>query len=195
MGILDPLFDFFTNLDERIDNLVEGIINPQVDDEQASDEIGQQLENIQPADEAGAALVDIVEEFIISDLEDQGEINPSDVESALDGVEGRAVGTTIALGLSGTAIEAASLGQVDQQQEYIMQIAAALQLDDVAGGELKARIAEGDRRPDRPSLDAVEGTLDVARVYLTLVFQVGYDELLDDVDEGGPRLVGGLDVL
>jgi hypothetical protein len=143
MGILDPLFNFLLNLDERLDNLVEGVINPQVNDEQASDEIGQQLENIQPADEAGAALVDVVEEFIISDLEDQGEINPGDVESALDGVEGRAVGTTLALGLSGSAIEAASLGQVDKQQEYIMQIAAALQLDDVAGGELKARVAEG----------------------------------------------------
>lgn len=143
MGILDPLFDFFTNLDKRIDNLVEGFTNPQIDDEQVSDELAQQLENVQPLDEVATLLVDTVEEFIISDMEDQGEINPGDVESLLDGVEGRAVGTTLALGLSGTALEAASFGQIDQQQEYIMQLVAALQLDDVSGGELKARVSEG----------------------------------------------------
>jgi len=143
MGILDPLFEGFRQITVALVEIGETITDPDPRDEQVTDEIGQSLEDVQPADEVGGALVDVVEEFIISDLEDEGELTPGNVERLLDGVEGRAVGTTLALGLSGSALEASSLGQVDQQQQYIMQAAAALQLDDVAGGELKARVAEG----------------------------------------------------
>jgi len=143
MGIFDPLFTGLKDIIQFIDTIVESVTNPTVNDEQASDEIAQQFENLSPTDEVAATLVDIVEESIIADLEEQGEIDPENVEALLDGVEGQAVGTTLALGLAGTAVEASSLGQVDQQQEFLMQAAAALQLDDAAGGELKARIAEG----------------------------------------------------
>jgi len=143
MGILDPLFNGFRQIVVSLVEIGETIRDPDPRDEQVTDEIGQAIEDVQPADELGAALVDVIEEFIISDLEDEGELTPGNVENLLDGVEGRAVGTTIALGLSGSALEASTLGQVDKHQEYLMQSAAALQLDDVAGGELKARIAEG----------------------------------------------------
>jgi hypothetical protein len=143
MGIFDPLFTGLKDIIQFIDTIVESVTNPTVNDEQASDEIAQQFENLSPTDEVAATLVDVVEESIITDLEEQGEIDPGNVEALLDGVEGQAVGTTLALGLAGTAVEASSLGQVDQQQEFLMQAAAALQLDDAAGGELKARIAEG----------------------------------------------------
>jgi hypothetical protein len=143
MGVLDPLFNGLNQLFNGIDNIIEGIVNPQVNDEQATDQTAQTLEDIQPLDELSGNLVDVVEEFIIADLEDQGEITPGDVESLVDNVEGSAVGILLALGFSGTAIESASLGQVDQQQEYLMQLVTALQLDQVSGTELQARFNEG----------------------------------------------------
>ena len=143
MGVLDPLFKGLNKLFNGIDNITEGIINPQFQDEQATDQTAQTLEDIQPLDEISGNLVDVVEEFIIADLEDQGEITPGDVESLVDNVEGSAVGILLALGFSGTAIESASLGQVDQQQEYLMQLVTALQLDQVSGTELQARFNEG----------------------------------------------------
>jgi hypothetical protein len=114
MGILDPLFNGFRQIVVSLVEIGETIRDPDPRDEQVTDEIGQAIEDVQPADELGAALVDVIEEFIISDLEDEGELTPGNVENILDGVEGRAVGTTIALGLCGSALEASTLGQVDK---------------------------------------------------------------------------------
>ena len=143
MGILDPLFQAIDQAFNSVDNAFESIINPQTDDEQASDAIGGAIEDVVVADEAAAAIVDAIEEAVIDDLEDEGEITPGNVEELADGVEGGSVATIIGLGLSGTAIEAASLGQIDQHQEYLMQAVASLQLDNVTGTELQARMAEG----------------------------------------------------
>jgi hypothetical protein len=143
MGILDPLFQAIDQAFNSVDNAFESIINPQTDDEQASDVIGGAIEDVVVADEAAAALVDAIEEAVIDDLEDEGEITPGNVEELADGVEGGSVATIIGLGLSGTAIEAASLGQIDQHQEYLMQAVASLQLDNVTGTELQARMTEG----------------------------------------------------
>ena len=143
MGILDPLFQAIDQAFNSVDNAFESIINPQTDDEQASDAIGGAIEDVVVADEAAAAIVDAIEEAVIDDLEDEGEITPGNVEELADGVEGGSVATIIGLGLSGTSIEAASLGQIDQHQEYLMQAVASLQLDNVTGTELQARMAEG----------------------------------------------------
>jgi len=143
MGILDPLFQAIDQAFNSVDNAFESIINPQTDDEQASDAIGGAIEDVVVADEAAAAIVDAIEEAVIDDLEDEGEITPGNVEELADGVEGGSVATIIGLGLSGTAIEAASLGQIDQHQEYLMQAVASLQLDNVTGTERQARMAEG----------------------------------------------------
>jgi hypothetical protein len=143
MGVLDPLFQAIDQAFNSIDNVVESVINPQRDDEQASDTIGGAIEDLVVADEAAASVVDAIEEAVIDDLEDTGQIDPGDAEELADGVEGGSVATILGLGLTGTAIESASLGQVDQQQEYLMQAVASLQLDNVTGTELQARMAEG----------------------------------------------------
>jgi len=54
------------------------------------------------------------------------------------------------VGLASTAVEAASLGQVDKQTEYITQALAGLGVADVTGLELEARISEG----IKPALEA-----------------------------------------
>jgi hypothetical protein len=143
MGVLDPLFRAVDQAFNSLDNAFEFITNPQTDDEQASDAIGGAIEDVVVADEAAAAVVDAIEEAVIDDLEDTGQIDPGDAEDLADGVEGGSVATILGLGLTGTAIEAASLGQVDQHQEYLMQAVASLQLDNVTGTELQARMAEG----------------------------------------------------
>jgi hypothetical protein len=143
MGVLDPLFRAIDQAFNSLDNAFEFITNPQIDDEQASDAIGGAIEDVVVADEAAAAVVDAIEEAVIDDLEDIGQIDPGDAEDLADGVEGGSVATILGLGLTGTAIEAASLGQVDQHQEYLMQAVASLQLDNVTGTELQARMAEG----------------------------------------------------
>jgi hypothetical protein len=143
MGVLDPLFRAIDQAFNSLDNAFEFITNPQADDEQASDAIGGAIEDVVVADEAAAAVVDAIEEAVIDDLEDIGQIDPGDAEDLADGVEGGSVATILGLGLTGTAIEAASLGQVDQHQEYLMQAVASLQLDNVTGTELQARMAEG----------------------------------------------------
>jgi hypothetical protein len=143
MGLLDPVFRFFGDVSNRFDNLVEAITNPQVGDQQASDALGGALEDTTPADEVAAVIVDLVEEGIIDDLEDEGEITPENVEAIADSTEGAATSVLLGLGLAGSAIEASSLGQVDQHQEYITQAVAALGVGDVTGTELEARLEEG----------------------------------------------------
>lgn len=143
MALLDPLFRFFAGLRGGLDRVFETITNPQIGDEQATDQIGQAVEETTPADEVAAALVDLVEEAVLSNLEDTGEITPENVEETADQTEGAAVAVLAGLGLAGSAVEAASLGQIDQQQEYITQALAGLGVNDVTGTELEARLQEG----------------------------------------------------
>lgn len=143
MALLDPLFRFLGSLSQRLDNIVEAIFNPTVGDEQASDALAGALEDATAVDEVAEVVVDLVEEGIIDDLEQAGEITPENVEELADGVEGGATAVLLGLGLAGSAVEAASLGQVDQQQEYITQAIAGLGVDDVTGTEMEARLEEG----------------------------------------------------
>jgi hypothetical protein len=143
MGILDPLFNGVAALLDFGDGLVEAIINPEIDGEQASDIVGSELENVTANDEIAAALVDLVEEFVISDLEDAGQLTPQNVERVADQTEGGATAVLLGVGLASTAVEAASLGQVDKQTEYVTQALAGLGVADVTGLELEARISEG----------------------------------------------------
>jgi polyhydroxyalkanoate synthesis regulator phasin len=150
MGILDKIGDALQTALGLLALLVTGpqrIINGQVTNEadvdDAAEKFGGLLEESQPADEVGSLTVGIIEEAIINDLVEAGEITPEDAGEIARDVEGGAVASIGALGLAGSAAELASIGQVDQQQEWLMQAVAALQLDDVTGTELKARIQEG----------------------------------------------------
>jgi hypothetical protein len=150
MGLLDPVFRFLAGLGraldratDTVDDATEAVTNPSIDGQQASEVVGEVLADVTPADEVGSAIVDVVEESILNDLQDAGQLTPENVERVADQTEGGAMAVLTGLGISGSAVEAASLGQVDQHQEYITQAIAGLGVDDVTGLELDARIQEG----------------------------------------------------
>jgi len=143
MGLLDPLFNALAGFLDAVDGFIEAVTNPDIDGEQVTDILGGAIEDVTPADEVGAAIVDLVEEFVLDDLEDAGELKPENVEGVADQVEGGAGSVLAGLGLAGSAVEAGSLGQIDQQQEYITQALAGLGVDDVTGMELDARLEQG----------------------------------------------------
>lgn len=143
MAILDPLFDGLAGILRKIDNLFDRITAPDTDGEQATDALGQAFEQATPADEVAAAIIDSFEEFVLSELQDAGELTPENVEQVADLTEGGAVSVLAGLGLAGSAVEAASLGQIDQQQQYITQALAGLGVDDVTGTELAWRLEKG----------------------------------------------------
>lgn len=143
MAVFDPLFRAVGRALERLDDLFERILDPPGDTEQGTDIFARVLEQSQPADEIAGLVVDLVEEFIASDLQQEGELTPENVEEVMDNVEGGAM--SVLGGFLGTAslIEASSAGQIDQQTEAVLQLATAMQFDDVTGSELEARIREG----------------------------------------------------
>jgi hypothetical protein len=117
--------------------------DPPLEQEEATDKLAQALNNIDPASEAVEKAVESIVEFTVADLQDAKDIDLEDVEDLTEDVEGNAVTSILALGLTGSALESASLGQVDQQQEFLMQATSALALDDVTGTELRVRLEEG----------------------------------------------------
>lgn len=143
MGLLDPLFDALANGIEKFDDIAEAITNPDIDGDQASDLIAGLLEDVTVQDEVFATFVDSAEEFIISDLEEEGPITPENVEETADQLEGAAASILFNLATAGSTLEAASLGQIDKQSEYITQAVTALGVEDVTGLELDARLQEG----------------------------------------------------
>jgi len=143
VALLDPLFNGLARFIDGIAAAEETIENPDIGGEQATEAIGGALESATPADEVAGAVVDTLEEAVLDELDDAGEITPENVEDIADETEGGAVAVLAGLGLTGSAVEAASLGQVDQHQEYITQALAGLGVDDVTGLELEARTAEG----------------------------------------------------
>jgi hypothetical protein len=149
MGLLDAVVDFFAGTLRFLDDLATAVLNPDMAAEQASDVVVDQFDAAIP-NEITATFVDSAEEFILQDLQDEGEIVPGnpqtpsgDVEDIADSTEGRATTVLTSVGLVGPAIEAAGLGQLETHQEVITQAFAALGIDDVTGLELDARIAEG----------------------------------------------------
>jgi len=62
MGALDPLVNGVAAVLNGLDSLIEAVTNPDVAGEQVTEILGEALNDLTPADEAGAVLVDIVEE-------------------------------------------------------------------------------------------------------------------------------------
>jgi hypothetical protein len=117
--------------------------DPPLEQEEATDKLTQALNAVDPASEGIEQFVEVISEFVVADLQDAQDIKLEDVEDLTEDVEGNAVTTILTLGLTGSALEASSLGQVDQQQEFLMQATSALALDNVTGTELRVRLEEG----------------------------------------------------
>lgn len=143
MGILDDIVRAVTGFFDTVDNLIEASANPNLADEQASEVIAEAIENTSPASEVGEALTDLTEEFILADLQDSGELTPENVEEILDGVEGGAGAVFGGVLAASTAVEAASLGQLDSHEELVAEATAAFSFVDLVGRELEARLEDG----------------------------------------------------
>lgn len=143
MGLLDPIFNAIGTGLSKLDGTFDRIINPPLEDEQASDQVGGALGQATPSSEAAGALIDIVEEFILAELQEEGQISPGEVERLADDVEGGAASVLLGIASASTAAEALSLGQVEGQNEFLIQALAGLGVDDVTGTELEVRMAEG----------------------------------------------------
>jgi hypothetical protein len=153
MGILDDFLRTLLGINDQLEKRTEPVQDISTGDEQASDTIAQLLEEVEPATEVSAGLVDVVEETIIADLDGEELSDLENAEQIADQVEGGAVTSLLTLGLLGSVVEGATAGQVDQQQEYITQATAALGVGDVTGTELSVRLNEG----IAPALEAKYG--------------------------------------
>lgn len=189
MALLDPVFDFLTGIasfiddvTDTVDDLIEGITNPQFNGEQFSEIASEVIEDITPADEVGAVLVDTVEEFILSDLQDAGQLTPDNVESQADQLEGGATAVLAGVASSSSLAEAAGLGQLDTHSEFLTEALAGLSVTEVTGLELEARTQEG----IRPALEA-KVNADHRAKFADLVDVVEADLRNKDRDEGYTR--------
>lgn len=164
MGIFDDIVQAIAAIPNLIDKSFERANDPFIADEQASDVLGDLIEDLQPADELAAVLVDASEEFVQSDLEETGEVTPDNVEAVLDNTEGAGAGLFLGLASINTILEAASLGQLDAQEEFLIQAATVFGFDDLVGREIKARLQAGFdpaleakvRKEHRPRFGALE---------------------------------------
>jgi len=143
MGLFDPLLNALALALESIDDAIETITNPSIDGDQLSEEAAEDIENIGPFGELFAFAIDIVEEFVVADLAEKGQLKPENVEDTVDGVEGNAGAVLGLLGATNSIIETLSLGQIDSQSEFLIEAVTALGVADVTGAELEARVREG----------------------------------------------------
>lgn len=143
MGALDSLIKPLATILNIIDDLNETFNNPEIDDEEFSEVIAKTIEQAGPQDEVAGTVVDLVEETILTDLQQEGELTPENVEAVADETEGAAAAVLFGLGLASSVVEALSLGQIDKHSEVVTQAVAALGVEDVTGLELDARMSEG----------------------------------------------------
>jgi len=143
MGLIDDIvqaiFDYidFFDLDPR------EIATAQDSAEDPTEFLAVILNTIDPVGDAGDIIVDLLEEFLLVPLEEEGEITPDNVEGITDELEGNAAAILVAvIGLT-LSIETLTAGQVDELPGEIYQSLAGLAFTDVAGRELDARLQEG----------------------------------------------------
>jgi len=101
------------------------------------------LDRIDPFGEGADILVDLLEEFILVPIEEQGELEPDEIEDALDELEGNAA--AVLLGVVGLTIliEISSGGFIDEVPAEVFAAVSSLGFDEVTGRELDARLQEG----------------------------------------------------
>lgn len=143
MGFFDGPIRAIVSVSNKIDEFFERITNPRIGDDQTTEVLAEAIQENEPSTEVSAAIVDLVEEFVVQDLQEAGTLKPENVEEIADETEGGATAVLASLGLASTSVEALTLGQVDKQTEWITQALVGLGVDDVTGLELEARIENG----------------------------------------------------
>lgn len=179
MGILDPVFGALSTVVETVERLTQAALNPQIENEQASETVGTTLEDVEPVSEVGAVLVDIVEEAILSDVQDAGQLTEQNVEQVADQTEGASMSALAGLYLAAIGVESGSLGQLEGQTELVTQAILGLNVDEVTGMELDARASEG----IMPALEA-KANRDHRSKYANLQDHIEQDLRNKDSDTG-----------
>jgi hypothetical protein len=88
-------------------------------------------------------IIDTFEDDVIEELQQADLSNLEGLEPRLDEAEGAAAEDALTAISSGSALEILSAGQVDQQQEYIIQVLSFLGLEDVLGARLQMWFEQG----------------------------------------------------
>jgi len=150
VGLLDDfvnalafLLEVIVGLFEAFTGFISFLQDPDVQADDLSTLFGQFIEQIQPADDVAEQIVDTTEEAVLAPLQQEGELDPQNIEGLTDDVEGNAAALLAGVASAGTAVEALGLGQLDGHNEYILQALAGLGVSEVTGLELDARVQEG----------------------------------------------------
>jgi hypothetical protein len=143
MGLLDGLFDGLASLIDLLDDLVSALVDPAPEGDEGENLILDFLLSASPVDDFAAVLVDDLEQQILNAVKDEGQLNPGNVQTPANELEGTAASVLGGIGLGASTLEAASLGQIDSHTEYLTQAVVGLGFDDVTGLELDARVSEG----------------------------------------------------
>lgn len=143
MGILNDIADGIGAFFETIDNIADFILTAEIDGQQPSQIVGRFIDDINPAGEMTGFIVDTVEESILGEYEDAGQITPSNVEGVQDAVEGEATAWLGGAAVSASSLEALSFGQVEAPSDFLGAALDGLGVGDVMGREIDAHLQEG----------------------------------------------------
>jgi len=143
MGTLDDLTEVFLDFLEFVDLDPQETVDRLEETQEPTEVLAIFVEAVNPTDEAAAVLIDVFEENVVGPVQQQGELNPDNIEILLDQVEGNAF--AILFGTISAAIiaEIGTFGQVDEVPAEIFQAVASFGIEDVTGREIDARLNEG----------------------------------------------------
>jgi hypothetical protein len=143
MSAIDDVINAFLDLVEFFDLDIDDLIDEISEASEPTEVLALLVETFSVVDENAALFVDTIEELALLPIQQAGELDPDGIEGVVDEAEGNAfqiIAGTIILAL---AIEIYSVGQVDKSTTALVQAVAGLNVDDVTGRELDARLQEG----------------------------------------------------
>lgn len=143
MGLIDDFVQSIVRLADFFDADPREIDRAQESAEDPTEQLAIIINTIDPVGEIGDLFVDIIEEFILVPLEEEGEITPDNVEGITDELEGNAAAIAAGVISLSLAIETTTAGQVDEVTGQIFQAITGLGVVDVTGREIDARLQEG----------------------------------------------------
>jgi hypothetical protein len=143
MGLVDELIEALLDLIEFFDLDIDETIESIGESGEVTELVAAVFETILVEDEVAALAVDLVEEFILLPVQQEGELTPENVEGVVDELEGNAFAILIGLIVQLGGIEVFTGGQVDEIPAEVFESVATLGLFDVTGREIDARIEEG----------------------------------------------------
>jgi len=143
MSVVDDVISLLLDLQEFFDfDLLE--LAEQIEDtNEPTEAIAALAETFTLLDEQAAFWVDLAEEFILQPIQQEGELDPENVELLLDQVEGNSAGVLFGVIAIVLAVEVVGAGQLEEFPSTLYQALAGLGFEDLTGREIDARLQEG----------------------------------------------------